>query len=323
MKLLFLRGQVPKDRDPKQITFNDIESCDDMWTQLALEMSSDDGYGEVLYWGGKRKVRYRGNFVERWVPSLKKHKLSFTPDVIFARGGFPEYEYILKRFKKSYKIYYGAGKRFFPQNSNIKYDLILVDSDYQKEKVQKRFPKIRVELFIKPASDNIFKPKASTKKKYDVIFIGNLQKKDIKGHGFILDSLHNDFSVLQVGITNKKMKRRYPNVKFTGWIPRIRIPDMYAMSRVSVVASVTKDSCPRVIAESIACDCPLVILDSVKFWSKKYITRDTGILTDRENFVDNTRKAVSMYTDFSPNKYYRKNLSLSCAALFIKNLIKK
>ena len=208
-------------------------------------------------------------------------------------------------------------------SEKAKYDLILVDSDYQKKKVHSRFPRTRVELFIKPASDNIFKPQKTIKKKYDVIFVGNLLKKDIKGHGFILDSLHRDFSVLQVGIVNKTMKKKYPNVKFTGWIPRARVPDMYAMSKVSVVASVTKDSCPRVIAESIACNCPLVILDSVKFWAKKYITSDTGILTDRDNFVDNTRKAVSMYNRFSPNKYYKKNLSLSCAALFIKNLIIK
>jgi hypothetical protein len=30
MKLLFLRGGVPKDRDPKQIMFNNLKECDDI-----------------------------------------------------------------------------------------------------------------------------------------------------------------------------------------------------------------------------------------------------------------------------------------------------
>ena len=58
MKLLFLRGSVPKDRDPRQIMFDDIEKCDDVWSQLASHLSKD-GYGEIWYWGGTRKIRYR------------------------------------------------------------------------------------------------------------------------------------------------------------------------------------------------------------------------------------------------------------------------
>ena len=31
MRLLFLRGQVPQDRDPRQIMFDHIEDCDDIY----------------------------------------------------------------------------------------------------------------------------------------------------------------------------------------------------------------------------------------------------------------------------------------------------
>ena len=47
-KLLFLRGQVPQDRDPKQIMFNNIEECDDVWTQLCYGMINRIGKGGQL-----------------------------------------------------------------------------------------------------------------------------------------------------------------------------------------------------------------------------------------------------------------------------------
>ena len=127
MKVLFLRGQVPQDRDPRQIMFDNLDDCDDMWTQLAYRISKD-GYGEIWYWGGKRKVEYKSNFVEKWIPSFKSRDHDINPDVIFCRGGFPEYDRILKRNPDAFKIYYGAGRRFLPHPDFLDYDLILQDS---------------------------------------------------------------------------------------------------------------------------------------------------------------------------------------------------
>ncbi len=180
MNLLFLRGSVPKDRDPNQIKFTNLVKCDDVWTQLASHMSKD-GFGEVWYWGGRREVVYRCNFVERWVSDYKKYKTSFKPDVVFARGGFPQYDTIFERFPKAFKIYYGAGRRFLPQSRFKNYDLILVDTPKQLARARKTFPKVRSELFIKPAADNIFQPCSATKD-YDVIFSSNEHKSGIKGH---------------------------------------------------------------------------------------------------------------------------------------------
>ena len=158
MKLLFLRGQIPQDRDPKQIMFDNISDCDDMWTQLARGLSIDE-YCEIWYWGGKRKVEYNKNLIERWIPKFKNYKSSFTPDVIFARGGFSEYDCILKKYPKAYKIYYGAGSRAYPQADCkfTSYDLILNDSKKQLKKTRIVFPRIKTDFLIKPVAENIFK----------------------------------------------------------------------------------------------------------------------------------------------------------------------
>lgn len=318
MKLLFLRGQVPKDRDPRQIMFDTLDECDDMWTQLARELSKDD-YGEVWYWGGKRKVKYAENFVERWVPNFDKTNLPFQPDVIFARGGFPAYDGILGR-TKSFKIYYGAGRRHVPQNRFKAFDLILTDSPRQLADIQK-VSKSPASLFPKPAAENIFRPTPS-QKAYDVIFIGNEAPDDKKGHKYALSSIPPRFSVVCVGIASSKLRKKFPHIHFTGWIPRKRIPEYYGKSKVALVTAAKVDSCPRVIPESLACNCPLLVLESVRFWKEKYITPTTGVLFDKRNLAGSLSDMLSRVDEYQPYEYYKNNLSLSVSAQYIRNMIK-
>lgn len=310
---------MPTDRDPKQIMFENIEECDDMWTQLAYLLSKDS-FGEIWYWGGKRKVKYKNNFIERWIPNLKSAKLKFQPNVIFARGGFSQYDHILSSFPKAYKIYYGAGCRHVPQSNFRNYDLILVDTQSQLKEVKERLPTARVELFIKPAADNIFKPQQA-KKDFDVIFCSNEHKKGIKGHNFILPIFPKNLVLVQIGIVSKDLRQRHPNVKFTNWIPRKNIPYYYARSKIAIICCTDRDSCPRVIPEALACNCPILVLDTTNFWREKYINEKTGRLATRYNFLEEMKSMVSNYAEYSPSVYYNEYLSLEKSANFIKHLI--
>jgi len=316
MRLLFLRGQVPQDRDPKQIMFDSLKDCDDMWTQLARRLSHS-GYGEVWYWGGTRKIRYAHNFVERWLPDFG-HKTvgplldELCPNIVFARGGFPEYDTVLKA-SGGQRIYYGAGsKRFFPQTRFLAYSLVLVDSPKKLNKVRKKFPDIKSDLFLKPACDNIFRP-CPGNKKFDVIFVANEHPKGIKGHEFALSKIPRNMYVLQVGVASKQLRKKFPNVHFTGWVPRKQLPGLYGQAKVAVVACTERDSCPRVIPEALACNCPILVLDSVSFWSDKYITPLTGRLTTKKQFVDDLRGMVANYEQLQPRQEYMARLSMDVA----------
>ena len=312
MKLLFLRGAVPTDRDPRQIMYDNLQDNCDMWTQLACELCKDD-YGEVWYWGGNRVVKYRKNFIERWVPSFDKVSPSFKPDVIFARGGFPQYDGILSRLK-GFKIYYGAGRRHVPQSRFKKYSLILADSPQQLAEIQRQFPKIKSSLFIKPAAENIFRPQVS-KKKYDVLFVGNESKDDKKGHRFGLSLIPDGVPAVCVGIVSKKLRSLFPMIHFTGWIPRKAIPLIYAQSKVALVCAAKVDSCPRVIPEALACDCPLLVLDSVRFWKERYITQESGVLSPKEEMRDRLTQMLAQADEFKPYEHYREYLSLLKSSL--------
>jgi len=324
MRLLFLRGKVPTDRDPKQIMFNKLSENCDMWTQLAAKISMG-GCGRIWYWGGTRQVRYSGTFIETWLKSFGSGAVNlacdFEPNTIFARGGFPEYDKILAEFPKAYKIYYGAGKRYFPQTKFKQYDLILVDTLEQRKGAQDRFSKTRVELLVKPAADNIFKPVVGQKKIYDVIFVGNESKGDMKGHRFVLSHIPPGLKVLVVGIASKKLKRKYQGVTFTGWVPRRKLPKYYAQSKIAVIACVEKDSGPRVLAEALACGCPVLVRAGLRCDVAKYVNSSTGMITADCNFAQDVTMMVVSYEGFNAREYYLKNLSLDVAADHIRSML--
>ena len=132
MNILFLRGAVPpKNEHPEKLLYERIEECEDVWTQLFYFLTVKfDAIGELLYKDGKRIFRVDDYFSERWLSENKfeKYVPSYKPDLIIGRGGFSYYNAIFKKFPKAKKVYYGAGKRFYPQDNSVKYDLFLVDS---------------------------------------------------------------------------------------------------------------------------------------------------------------------------------------------------
>jgi len=316
MKLLFLRGQVPQDRDPKQIMFDNIEDCDDVWTQLAYNLTND--YGEIWYWNGNRTVRYRDNFIERWIPSFKDSKYDFKPDVIFARGGFPEFDHVLNRNPNAFKIYYGAGKRFYPTCVFKNFDLIINDTPKQVSISKSKFPKSKVSLFIKPAADNIFFPVAQ-QKIYDIIYVSN--EHPHKGHIFAFNAIPKDMKILHVGKASPRLKQQFPHIHFNGWVPRKDIPKLYAQSKISICCCENIDSCPRIVAESLACDCPMLVLKNVNLWVNKYITEETGSVCSRDTFQFNLIEMVKQYKVYNAYQYYSKNLSMKIAVQHLKDII--
>lgn len=318
MNLLFLRGQVPTDRNPKQIKFDNLASCDDMWTQLAFSLLSKSDYGEVWYWGGSRNQQFADNFWERWVRNFRSTRYDFDADIIIARGGFPEYDSVAKRHKNALKIYYGAGKRFLPESKFRSYDIILVDSIKQQKIARSRFPKAKSHVFVKPAAENVFYP-IDREKKYDVIFVPNMYSPR-KRCEFFLSKVPDSLKVLVVGDVKHAMVRR-KNITYAGWVPRKRLRKLYAESKVSVCPSSGGDSCPRVIPESLACNVPILVSDDVNVWRDKYIHSSASEVSPLKTFFTKLTQMVKNYRSYRPYEYYSQNLSLDVAAKYIKEML--
>lgn len=318
MNFLFLRGQVPTDRDPQEIIFNTIQEVDDVWTQLIFNMTHVEDKTELWYWGGKREKKFSENFTERWIPFFSDYKNSFIPDVIFCRGGFLEYNHVLKRFPKAFKIYYGAGRRFLPEGFT-NYGLILQDSKEQLDMCRKKFPNIKSELFVKPAADNIFFPIKGVEKEFDVVFPANGTQEAIKGHSFVFGTAPKNLKILNLG--NEGKLRKPKNIERVR-VLRSQMSRNLQRAKVGIVCCDSSiDSCPRVIPEMLACDIPIVCFKHVRFWREKYITEETGLLAGKDDFWEKVDYALNNLDKFNPRKHYEEKLSLKKASEMIRSFI--
>lgn len=320
LKILMLRGQIPQDRDPQEIVFDTIEEVDDMWSQLVFAMTREEDITELWYWGGTREHRFSKNFTERWVPSFETYRTNFVPDIIFCRGGFPEYHHVLKRFPNAVSIYYGAGRRFLPQLGFTDYNIILQDSPQQLEISKKRFPNSKSILYIKPAADNIFRYHNGSENIYDVCFPAN-GAQTFKGHEFVYSTVPEDISVLNLG--NNPRNYKYPDNVTSYRVLRPQMAENISMCKMGIVAVNSDiDSCPRVIPEMLACDTPIVVLDGVRFWREKYIIPGvTGEVATRRNFWEAVRYVLRNLDKYDPRDYYLNNLSLKHASDYLRREI--
>ena len=325
MHIVFLRGSVPPTNEhPEKLYYKTVEECEDMWTQLFYYLLQKSGsQGELLYVNGSRHLKVNNFFQERWVCSLKDTKISSMPDLIICRGGFPYYDDFVKRFPKAKKIYYGAGKRFFPQTSYTNYDLFLVDSETQLKKVKAKGKK-NVKLLIKPAA-TLFKP-MNIPKKYDICFMANASTSRIKRHELILKSFaRSRYSILNIGNTDKKFirmaKELKVNIEWAGWHLRKELPKLINQCRVGICCSTNYDSCPRVIPEYLACNVPVIATKNINFWHKKYINKNTGVLVDDNKLISGVDYCIAH--KIKPYQYYNKNLSMKKAARYLLGLIKE
>jgi hypothetical protein len=214
----------------------------DVWIQLSHELAQ----GEALIW---------------WKDSPECNKAAkiVNPDYIFARGGFDYYIPVLKKFPDAYKIRYGAGKRYMPE-SNIKYNLILVDTEKQKQKVLAKFPKANVHTWLKPAARH-FKP-IDVKKKYDVCYVANCHSKfqeKIKRVQWLYKTAPKDLKILHLGKSSIKPPKHI-KVK---QVLLSEMPKYISKCRTMIVPYKGYDSEPRVIGEALACNVDVFPLISV------------------------------------------------------------
>lgn len=319
MNILMLRGQIPQDRNSQEIVFDTIEEVDDVWSQLVFAMTYKDDTTELWYWGGNREHKFADNFTERWVPSFRNYIGSFIPDIIFCRGGFSEYHYVLKMFPIAVKIYYGAGRRFMPQQGFDDYDIILQDSQEQVDICKQKYPFKHTTLYIKPAADNIFYPH-DVEKKYDVCFPANGSQAELKGHQFVYNTVPSELKVLNLG---NKSKLKVPDNITSYRVLRSEMAKHISMCKVGIVTVQSNvDSCPRVIPEMLACGIPIVVLKGARFWADKYIKSGiTGEIADRDNFWDVVRHVLDNVDNYNPSDYYNECLSLRHASNFLRRKI--
>jgi len=268
MRVLFLRGEW--DERTEQSLIDD----DDMWIQLVKE----------TFDGGD--VHFKNNPYQR--------DLDNNYDVVFSRGGFYWQLNMVEKHPNAKKIYYGAGRRFIPQD-NIKYDLVLCDSMRQEESLGELG--YNTYLFTKPAA-NCFKPH-DVKKIYDVCFIANGQQADFKGVKWVYDTVPSDLKVLHLGYPSRY---KPPKNVTTTRVKRIDMAKEISKCKIGIVPYFNDiDSCPRVVPEMLVCGLPLIVADQLHIDAIKYLSPNYGVVSREYFFWENVKYQLQNKTlDITP-----------------------
>lgn len=320
MRAVFLRGAVPpKHEHPEKLLYDSIDQCEDMWTQLFYHTLQKLGArGELYYAKGNREFVVDSSFTERWVRSIKEYDSKFKPDVIICRGGFPYYDGYLRRHPKAIKIYYGAGCRYYPTSSFTDYDLFLIDSQVQIDKVlRKKGPKPTT-LWMKPSA-TMFRP-VDVPKKYDVCFMANAAQYQIKRHWLFMEQFRDSgLKILHLGNNSNKLKaygkEHGMDITWGGWDLRNTLAPKISQCRVGVNCSTDRDSCPRVIPEYLSCGLPVVVTDNVNFWQERYINEHTGRLCGKKELANTVKDLLNDMPDPAKLRaYWQEHLSMDRAA---------
>jgi len=285
-KWLFLRGEWD------ERTQKSIDDNDDMWFQLFEKLHNDD-------------------FVRLW---FKGQPLPETVDYIFTRGGFDYYLPVLKKYPTAYKIRYGAGKRFMPE-SDIDYNLVLVDTEEQKQQVKEVYPDCNVHKFIKPAAQH-FRVIPEIRKEFDVCYIANGQQSEIKSIQWVYETVPKHIKVLHLGYPSKYTP---PENVTCLRVDRINMPEQINRCSYGIVPYWSGvDSCPRVIPEMLACGLPIVVGNKVNFWRERYLS----ITSSKEDFWKTVQMFINkQVTMKSVDTYYNDNLSIKKSVDHLKSLI--
>lgn len=318
---LFLRGGW----DEK--TQKSIDDNDDVWIQLFNELILEGDKGSVLFKSdGIQKSIVYSNKTQIFADNTTKLSIYQMTnfDVLFVRGGFPWQKEIAKSFPKSYKIYYGAGRRYIP-DENI-YNLILCDSEKQKKEILQKYPKANAHLFIKPAAHH-FKP-IECKKEYDVCLIANETQGYFKGVQWVYDTVPKDLKVLHLG--NFTGQYKAPENVTRKHVSRIDMPSEISKCKMGIIPYWNQiDSCPRIIPEMTACGLSLIVADELNVWNEKYKIGSSN----KQDFWKEVKKdlvTINSLNIIGKNvvrdvvaKHYKENLSIPIAAKHIHNLIEK
>jgi hypothetical protein len=268
----------------------------------------------VWYWGRRREHQYGPGLIERWIPDFKKSELpDYRPDVIFCRGGFPQYKHVLKRYPRTTTIYYGAGARFMPDG---KYDLVLVDDPQQQQLVLDEYPYARVHLWEKPAAPHF--AHRDVNRVYDLCYIANGQQAKIKNIRWLYETLPSHYKLLHLGYPSKYVP---PENVVQERVDRMQMPSRVSLCRVGIVPYTTYDSAPRALIEMAACGLPVVAFESTHQHYPS-LSIKTASVSDFWAYVDTAMVFAHLHSAAEHSQKVRERVNVATAAERINTLIK-
>jgi len=283
------------------------ENCHDFYLLFPLQLLKDDYFDEIIIWRLTKQpqpdIIFNVNgkkFIQKWVKSFNECFTYPKPSITFFRGGFKEYDLVVKENKKHFgmTLYLGAGARISPQYGG-KYDYILLEDENELKTIPNSLP------FYKTASNHIFKPLNLTKI-YDVCWPCNFTQQKYKGQEFFISTVGacsylKKLKIIHIGNKPKIGKRmcenyNVQNIEFNNIVDRIKLNEIMNQSKIGLVTSNRKDGCPRISTEILMSGTPLAIRKSTRLLSH---FKQRGVMQfNDKKMIKNIKTLISKYKEY-------------------------
>jgi len=311
--------------------YRDIETfkkqCHDFYLLQGIWFLENTDIEEFVVWRLKPKkpiknivMKVNGKLFKQIFVDNFDEVVKYEPPLIaFFRGGFEEYDNLIKKYSKFFKnsrtLYLGASKRITPQYGG-KYDLILVEDELELKKIKNSIP------FYKTANENIFNVIKGREKIIDIIWICNNTQFKIKGQEYFINKLRKSdylrsLSILHVGNEPDKLskllnKYNIKNIHLAGYLNRHQINVLLNSSKLALITSDKTDGCPRLITEILCTDAVLICRSKTRmldYYRKAAVIFDDGEIENKVKFaLKNLKKYKNKKNNYDIDNICKLNL---------------
>ena len=285
-----------------------IKNCYDFYLLMGLSFLKQNFFDRVVIWRLKPKVSdceetYSYNvynnktFEQKFVPSFKECLYAEKkPNVSLFRGGFPEYDEIIRINRNAFgkRVYLGAGKRANPNDSSL-YDLVM----YEDER-DSFFKPFKHSLFYKTASSNFFYPLIGNKATCDILWICNFSQIRQKGQEYFMNLVAKSkylrsLKIKHIGnlsFRGKELAAKYQltNIEFLDYKDRKEINQELNHTKAAIVTSNQEDGSPRVITEVLCSGTPLLVRNCTRCLD--FYKKLPGVFTFNEKNIETLTQQV-------------------------------
>jgi glycosyltransferase involved in cell wall biosynthesis len=315
--------------------YKDLETfkknCHDYYMLLPVWLLENNHFDEVIIFRLQPKNKVDDiiftigdkKYIQKFVNNLGECFDFQKPDIAFFRGGFKEYDEIIRAKKDFFSIalYLGAGRRILPQWGGI-YDIFLMEDERDFVKDKKCIP------FYKTASPYIFYPIENSEIKWDICWPCNFTQIKFKGQRDFIKMISQrpklqEYSIVHCGNEPEKGKAlckeyKIDNIEFVGHVTRPELNEILNKSKFGLNLSNLLDGCPRVSTEILMSGTPLLISEYVRLL--RYFKQCGVIEVSTSSIYTRLVKAMKNYDEVKSNILKAREAEFSFDTVCKKNI---
>lgn len=235
------------------------------------------------------------------------------PDLIWVEGpDYPPYlRQILDCCPASFKLVYSKDWRPEKIQMLARYDLCLVDEEWEVEEVQRVCPAVQCAIWDKLIDYERTHYPLPVEKIYDICYVAYLRER--KNHELLFRAMaklpERQLTAVCVGDDRKGNRAELENlaralnlaVHFTGEVTKEEVNRYINQSRVGVMCA-TLDAAPRAILEYMAADVPVLV--NAELWAgSRYVGPAAGLVKSPEEFHLGLAALLDHRENYSPRAH--------------------